>query len=240
VPVPADVEEGDFYACLSCYADDIDAEAWNGVAFAAAFGERILAPMDHARELLDAWPYLTRLYTRVSPHEMTTDPTFVQIEGLDDVANRIGAQRNDGCCGSSVRLPGGRVIELPESGSWPAWTDEMPWAERVESWLPSGGLPAELVNLSSEIDALIDAHNEQMPCPDEGGGDGGTDDEADDGVEPDGDGPGDGPGDGGETGSDGGSAADAATGCGCTGATRPPLALSLALVGLALAARRRR
>lgn len=172
IPVPEGVDEADFYGCLSCYAEQIDPDAWDAAAFVAAFDERIVSPMLHGQALLETWPYLTRLYTRVSPHEMITDPTFVRVDGLGDVPNRLGAQRTDDCCGTVVRLPGGREIELGDSGSWPSWSDEMPWAERIESVPPEGGPPAELVNVSNEIDALIDAHNASLPCA--GGGTGGS------------------------------------------------------------------
>jgi hypothetical protein len=243
VPVPAAVEENDFYACLSCYADDIDADAWSGPGFAAAFGERIVAPMDHGRALLETWPYVTRLYTRVSPHEMITDPTFVRIEGQGDVANRLGAQRTDDCCGTSVRLPGGREVKIGDGGNWPSFADEMPWAERVEAVLPSGGPPAELVNATAEIDAILDAHNAAMPCDEGGGGSGGDLDDGptdpDDG--PDDDGPGSASGVDDTTSSGGdGPGADGPSGCACTSGARSSALAFLGLALLGLRTRRRR
>src|SRR5690606_28191679 len=105
----------------------------------------IVAPMDHARDLLETWPYLTRLYTRISAPEMITDPFFVEIPELPKVPNRRGAQREDDCCGSTVRLPGGRVIGIDGFSSWPSWPAEMPWAERIDEATPQG-LVATLEN----------------------------------------------------------------------------------------------
>jgi len=58
------------------YANEVDPLAWDGAAFADEFEARILDPGLHAQELLDTWPYLMRLATRISPHEMTLDPMF--------------------------------------------------------------------------------------------------------------------------------------------------------------------
>lgn len=244
IPVPDGIEETAFYGCLSCYAEQIDAEAWDAAGFVAAFDERIVAPMLHGQALLEAWPYLTRLYTRVSPHEMTTDPTFVRVDGLGDVPNRLGAQRSDDCCGTVVRLPGGREIELGGGGAWPSWTDEMPWAERIESVPPQGGPPAELVNVSNEIDALIDAHNASLPCAGEGTGTGGS--EGSGGPSggsglPGGDGSESGAtvADAGSGGAGGQSEGDVASSCACA-TTSSPIDATSWLAGLVLLAWRRR
>ncbi|MEM7153813.1 MAG: DUF2330 domain-containing protein [Myxococcota bacterium] len=175
LPVPAGVAEADFYSCLSCYAMLIDQEAWDGDAFAAAYDERIVAPLVHGQELLDLWPYVTRLYTRISPHEMITDPMFAEVEGLDDVASRHGASREIDCCGDIMRLPGGREVTLVDSFTWPTWSSEMPWAERVEEFPPAGGPPITLVDETANIDAQLAAWNAKGPCGEEGGTEGGVD-----------------------------------------------------------------
>jgi hypothetical protein len=242
VPVPRGVDENEFYACLECYAADIDASAWDGSAFAAAFTERIVAPMDHARSLLESWPYLTRLYTRISPYEMISDPTFVEQDGLPDEPNRLGAQREVDCCGGSMQLPGGRVIELADSNTWPTWTDDMPWAERIEEMQPAGP-PATIVDRSAEIDTLVDAHNASIDC--DGGtsgtetgtnGDSGSASQDAGNVEVGGD-----DSVGSEAGtSGGGSSADAnTTGCGCAQRERN-VGLGALVLFAALGLRRRR
>lgn len=243
VPVPAGVDEAEFYACLDCYAAEIDAAAWSGSGFAAAFVERIIAPMDHARGLLETWPYLTRMYTRISPYEMISDPTFVEQTGLPDEPNRLGAQRDFDCCGTAVRLPGGRVVELEDSGTWPSWGEDMPWAERIEETQPAGP-PATIADRTADIDALLDAHNAAISCT---GGTGSTeagtfDDSASDSLD---DGLTDGSVDGGGltnegSGSSSGSGADATTtGCGCDQRERGAGLAALAVL-FALGVRRRR
>jgi hypothetical protein len=164
LPVPAGVAEPDFYACLSCYAGLIDAEAWDAAAFADAFSERIVAPLQHGQELLATWPYVTRLYTTISPHEMTVDPMFAENADLDDVANRHGALREQECCGNAMRLPGGRLVWM-EGNVWPAWGDDMPWAERIEEYSERGGARAHRRERGHRYDARAVERGIELPRP---------------------------------------------------------------------------
>ncbi|MCX4247932.1 DUF2330 domain-containing protein [Paraliomyxa miuraensis] len=245
LPVPAGVEEDAFYACLSCYAGLIDPVAWDAAAFAAAFDERIVAPMQHGQDLLATWPYVTRLYTTISPHEMTVDPMFAENAGLPDVPSRYGAERQQDCCGDAMRLPGGRLVWMT-GNSWPVWGNDMPWAERIEEYAPGGGAPIVLDDQSATIDAVIDHWNQVADCngQDTGGWDTGLDDGSGN--------PGD--ADGGSNGTTGGTAGASGTsgsgggldgsssGCGCT--TTPmrtdAVGWMLMLLGLGAVARRRR
>jgi len=232
VPVPDGIDEGPFYACLSCNADQIDVEAWDGVAFAAAFDERIIAPLDHAQELLDQWPVLTRLFTRVSPHEMMTDPTFATVEDAELVPFAFYSQTQGSCC-TTVRLPGGRFVELDTDGSWPEWPDAMPWAERIEELLPTGGPPTILVDNTALIDDMLAERAAAVGCNAEGGTSSGVGGEAGGG----GDAPG--PDNGGTTGEGAGASNDGAAGCGCA-ATRDPSVLGLLASVFGAVLRRRR
>jgi hypothetical protein len=239
LPTPAGLTEGAFYSCLPCWAELVDESAWDGAAFAAAFSERIVAPMDHAREILQTWPYLTRMYTRISPNEMIADPFFIEIPELETVANLHGAQREDDCCGSIVRLPGGRVVGLYGDG-WPSFAGEMPWAERVEE-ATDQGLVTTLKNDSALIDELVAAHNEGHACFVEGGTTGGADGT---GGGPPGEGDDDDPGtsaqaESGTSGSTSGTELDGtAGGCGCRARGHELPVSMVAMVGL-LGLRRR-
>ncbi|MCA9709229.1 MAG: DUF2330 domain-containing protein, partial [Myxococcales bacterium] len=166
LPVPPGLTDEEFYGCLSCYAQLIDQGAWDGAAFAAAYDERIVAPLVHGQELLSTWPYLTRLYTRISPHEMISDPMFAEVEGLAAVPARHGARRDVECCGYMMHLPGGRVVNLQAWGEWPQFPAEMPWAERIEEYPPGGGAPVTLVDDSALVDAQLAAWNAQASCGD--------------------------------------------------------------------------
>lgn len=58
-------------------------------------GQEAVDARDALAALLDSRPYVTRLYTRLSPEEMDHDPSFVRIGG-DDVANRRVVPAPDG------------------------------------------------------------------------------------------------------------------------------------------------
>ena len=71
---------------MSCY-EGADVESWNATAFAEELEARIIGPAEHAVDILGEHPYLTRLYTTLSPQEMTLDPIFHENADLDLVSN---------------------------------------------------------------------------------------------------------------------------------------------------------
>ncbi len=159
LPPPAGVDEGGFYSCLACYSDRIDTTLWKDTGFAVAFQERIVVPGRRASELLARYPYLTRLYTTISPNEMTEDPTFHERADLPPVAAQRIASRLV-TPGIGFEVSEGRVVALTESGGWPDFVSEMPWVERVED-IPATGAPIVVVNNRTLIDLLIEEHNRQ-------------------------------------------------------------------------------
>ena len=127
LPVPDGVDEVQFYGDPATYEMQIDLMAWDGNAFADLLEERIIVPGQHANMLLDAYPTLTRMYTTISPGEMTADPFFHQNADLPgvDFTNQL-ATRQFGCGPDEVWiLPDGREVYVP-NGIWPDFTDEMP------------------------------------------------------------------------------------------------------------------
>jgi MYXO-CTERM domain-containing protein len=157
LPVPAGVDEGAFYSCLGCYAAQIDQTAWDSTQFAVDFQERIVVPGRDASELLDSYPYLTRLYTTISPAEMSEDPIFheradLPAVGAQSIANRMTAGP------MAFELPDGRTVALTEQGAWPELDPKLPWAERVEE-IPASGDPIVLVDNASLIDLILEDHN---------------------------------------------------------------------------------
>lgn len=172
LPAPLDVNENDFYACLSCYADQTDFADWDGPAFAAELAERVIAPGEHAVGLLAAWPYLTRMFTTISPHEMTVDPTFHANTDLPDVPVPAAAQRTCvECEGDAViTLPDGRMV-YAEGDAWPSFSDAMPWAERIET-VPPAGAPMVEVDNAAAIDAALGQWNGKHECMPGGSGSG--------------------------------------------------------------------
>jgi hypothetical protein len=181
LPAPEGANENDFYACLWCYEDETDFADWDGPAFAAELQERVIAPGQHGVELLAAWPYLTRLYTRVSAEEMAEDPMFHVNADLPDVSLPNVATQVCVDCGDDARatLPDGRDVYLPES-QWPQFW-RMPYAERIET-IPANGAPMVESDRRAEIDELLATWNAEQAC---GGGSasGGDEDEGGDDAE---------------------------------------------------------
>ncbi|MCA9692620.1 MAG: DUF2330 domain-containing protein [Myxococcales bacterium] len=219
LPVPDGLAQEDFYSCVECFPELIDQDAWDGPAFADAYQQRIIDPGKRAVDLLDTWRYVTRMYTTISPGEMTIDPFFHENPQLGDVANVRSATSNTLCNGNQiVTLPDSREVYVPLGQGWPAFIDELPYEEDIEEVMASGA-PINLVDNTALIDAKLKAWNDAVNAA------GGFDD--------------DGPGSG--SGTDTSSATKDDEGCGCqvdsglAGATSG-LALALLLFGL----RRRR
>ncbi|MGB1275279.1 MAG: DUF2330 domain-containing protein, partial [Nannocystaceae bacterium] len=155
------ISESEFYRNLGQFNDLIDLETWNPVGFSDALRERIKQPALHADTLLARWPYLTRMYTTISPHEMLVDPMFHVNPDLPDVQNARSATMFLPCEGSNkVVFTDERELLLDESGNWPLFDGDidMPWARLVQSAPPSGALMDD-EDLAEKIDAALEASN---------------------------------------------------------------------------------
>ncbi len=162
VPVPDGIDETLFYDCLECYEASIDLEAWDPQGFADDFQERIIDPGAHALGLLQQHPYLTRMYTTISPNEMTVDPVFRENPNLADVPNqRIGTLTRH-CNGTgTMELPDGREVFLPDPNVWPDFVEEMPYEEEVAKAAQTGPMMT-LVDNTEQIDVLLAEYNAQF------------------------------------------------------------------------------
>ena len=187
VPIPDGVDPVVFWDCMECYAADIDLTAWDAVAFADAFDERIIKPGLVATDLVNSNPYLTRMYTTISPNEMNADPMFRQNSTMPDVQPLQMANQTLHCDGStSVVLPDGREVLFGAGDPlvWPDFQDEMPWDEDIDQEGMAESAP--LINLSdktAEIDALLEEWNKGKSNGTDTGGseDAGADDQLNDG-----------------------------------------------------------
>ncbi len=157
LPAPA-MDEGDFYSCLGCNSHQIDLEAWDGEEFADAFFEQIVAPGAHAEALLSRFRHLTRLFTTISPAEMTVDPTFVETSQNSAVSTQLAATTRIPCVGPNfTQVPGGDVVAL--QGSWPAFGADMPVARTVELY-DARGTATIVADHSTDVDDAIGAWND--------------------------------------------------------------------------------
>jgi len=116
----------------------------------------VIEPGLHAVELLDTWPYLTRLYTTMSPEEITEDPFFHENPDLPgvDQTSLIATQYFPCSGGPEWTLPGGLQVPGTFDQTWPEMPAEMPWAHRIEL-IPPVGAPQVEVDNSQLIDMLL-------------------------------------------------------------------------------------
>jgi MYXO-CTERM domain-containing protein len=165
IPVPAGLDPYTFYSDLAGNAAQIDLLAWDPVAFSTALDERIFKPGLRATQLVEANPYLTRMYTTISPSEMNADPIFRKNTSLPDVDNNRQATQRTLCDDSIlITLPDGREIYFPAEVplEWPAFQEEMPWDEDIDQENMADNAPLiNLVDNTEKIDALLEDFNKQ-------------------------------------------------------------------------------
>jgi MYXO-CTERM domain-containing protein len=158
--VPEGVDVRDFYRDPYAYSDVIDVERWgNGTVFAERLQERVIEPGANAVEILASHDYLTRMYTTISPSEMTADPMFFANPDLEEVPNiRTGTNRTL-CNGDNLwTLPDGREVYVPAGDSWPNIGGDDYWEEEVQE-MSTAGAPMSLVQNTAQIDEALAAYN---------------------------------------------------------------------------------
>jgi hypothetical protein len=161
---PATIE-GYFYSCLACYQGQIDMTKWNGMAFAKDLGDRIINPSKHADTLLATYPYLTRMFTTMSPSEMDLDPEFLERDGLDNVPVMTGNAIQRITCDNraGMTLPDGHSVGLATQGTWPLFPLTMPWAVRVDEIQPD--MILNLADNTAKIESELAAWNASQGWP---------------------------------------------------------------------------
>lgn len=165
LPPPAGVASPDFWGDLHARAADIDLTAWDAAALADAIDELIVDPAVHSSELLLRNPSLTRLYTLISPVEMTEDPEFAALPAAGvDRRNTFATRRFTCSSASGVILPDGNEVGLDPGGTWPGFTSRMPWAELVEEY-GADGRQTVLVDNRSKIKSELATWNAPLAWP---------------------------------------------------------------------------
>lgn len=85
VAIPEDVDPDDFFRCASCYYGDMFSV--DGAAVANLLRTEVNPAYENITELLNSLPYLTRLYSTMSPQEMDRDPIFSINPDMEAVSN---------------------------------------------------------------------------------------------------------------------------------------------------------
>jgi hypothetical protein len=126
------------------------AAAWGAdfdpAALTATLVERVVEPTRQAQQLLDDNPMMTRLYTTLSPEEMTADPVFAFNPNLPDVSNEHVATFRQDCDGTGgvLQLPDGREFRVGQPADWGARPrPDVPFSARIERLAEEG--PATVV-----------------------------------------------------------------------------------------------
>ena len=129
--LPDDVTLDDFVRAPDAYRGVVEVDASELLRL---LDERVVGPVADAGALFYRGPYLTRLYTTISPREMMVDPVFDYNPELAQVDNiHIARQRIQ--CSSMLRkadapwrmeLPQGGVVVGEGHGGWPVAEDSMP------------------------------------------------------------------------------------------------------------------
>lgn len=96
-------------------------------AFLKSLYEGVIKPVIDTQKLLISQPYLTRLYTTMSPEEMTVDPLFDINGDLPDFSNIHTATQVIECSPEinyyeapwRIELPSGDMIRGKGQGTWP-------------------------------------------------------------------------------------------------------------------------
>jgi hypothetical protein len=100
--------------------------------------ERVVKPTLAAGALFDAMPYLTRLYTTISPKDMNKDPAFSFNPGLADVSNIHQAQMKIAC----------DPVTQDETSAWltteQGWNISYPKGRNLAPTLDVSKMPASL------------------------------------------------------------------------------------------------
>ena len=165
LPAAPGYAENYWYTNLEELAAQIDLTAWDSEKFADGIQERIIDPGKRAVDLLNKYPYLTRMLTIISPHEMTVDPEFTTNPDLEDVSQARTAVRNIPCEGSNkMVLPSGIHVLMEPGDVWPTFGKAI-WARRIEAMTPSGA-PQVLTDNAAEIDAVVRASNKRYEYDD--------------------------------------------------------------------------
>ncbi|MFI5309231.1 MAG: DUF2330 domain-containing protein [Polyangiales bacterium] len=151
VTLPSTIALTDFQRCVTCYIS-APGVTFDTSKFLTQLYEMVIKPMADTQALLESQPYITRLYTTMSPADMTLDPAFDFNADLDTVSNIHTAKQTISCptAGNTssmpwrVELAQGDVVQGDMPNVWPVQIGDLPAALKILQYGTSG--PGKVVD----------------------------------------------------------------------------------------------
>lgn len=109
--VPAD----QFARCPGCWAFQLEGIPVDGRAVGDEIWARVVEPLAALQTMFDAYSYATRLFTLISPEEMTVDPEFAFRPELPEVSNTHSAIITRDCTESGDWSQAPLEVFIPET-----------------------------------------------------------------------------------------------------------------------------
>jgi hypothetical protein len=176
--IASSVLENDYYVNISYYLGwhrmsypelygDLDLE-FDPAAMTDELDERVVTPTLQAGAIFSAKPYLTRMFTTLSPDEMVRDPVFSFNPDLPDYTNThsgrlifhcgIGGFDDIGEVPATIVTADGWVLGMPNgtNGTNPWLTFEALPFSRLIQVVGEEGPPDDVVDNGGAISALVD------------------------------------------------------------------------------------
>lgn len=176
VPLPEDVTVQEFgqdrFRAVGYDRSTANIEGFDPASYLDALETNVVEPVRSAEELIQGLPYLTRMFTTVSPGEMTRDPVF-EIKGdLPDVDRTRTAEQTIYCGDEEyyqneapwkMVLPDDTVV-WGEGRNWPFNPGSINAAKEATDYGMTGE-PETVEDNSEEIQQIIEEHNAEVDKP---------------------------------------------------------------------------
>lgn len=185
IEVPEGVDPDSYWGCFGCGGGPFEEEltSLDIEAFLADFRAEVIEPMSDTAQLFEDAAKMTRLYTTMSPHEMTVDPLFDYNTDLPDFSNVHNAERVIECSSLVTRGEAPWRVEFEngdvvrgQGGTWPfsVGDDDMPANRRILR-VGTEGTGAVVTDNGTSIASALSDHNATVPGPPVLVGGGGSD-----------------------------------------------------------------
>jgi len=176
VPLPEDVTIQEFaqnrFRAVSYDSTTEDIEGFDPASYLDALENNVVEPVRSAEELVQSQPYLTRMFTTISPGEMEKDPVFEIKKDLPDV-DRVRTAEHTIYCGEEeyyrreapwkMVLPDETVV-WGKGRNWPFNPGSINAAKEQTDYGLTGE-PETVEDNSEEIQDIIEKHNASVEKP---------------------------------------------------------------------------